>query len=64
MASINIKLEYDLTLKPDELKLVLAALEGREFTEEQDNAATELAVKLRSLREANAKHVMSSMQSR
>ena len=62
MAHLNVKLEYTITLQPDELKLVLAVLEGRrEFTDAEDEQATQLAIRLRGLRQKSVQHVLGTM---
>jgi len=61
MANVNIIMRYSLQLDPAEFKMILKALEGGKFTEEEDNAATELAIKMRQQRQSQAQHVVGTM---
>ena len=61
MANVNIIMRYSLQLDPAEFKMILKALEGGEFTEEEGKAARELAIKMRQQRQSQAQNVIGMM---
>jgi len=61
MPATQLKVTYQLELVPDEYKLILKLLDGAELTEDEDETATRLAIKLRQQRQATARQFLDSV---